>query len=79
MTGTSLAPADRRESSPRVRSYNRTENSLAELMFFAITGHDPSIRLERDLRMLRLGAQVFLYVGSLVVKEMARSLLRRAA
>ena len=46
-------------------------------MFFALTGRNPSLNLDRDLRWLQLGTQIVVYVGMLVLKEMARGLLRR--
>jgi hypothetical protein len=74
MPGPGLTPAFDRGSPP---SRNHRGRSPAELIFFSLTGHDPSIRMERGVRFIRLGANILLYVGMVAAKEMARGMLRR--
>jgi len=73
MTAPGLTPALSRGSSSR----GHRGRSPAELVFFAVTGHDPSIRMERGVRFIRLGTNILLYVGMVAAKEMARGMLRR--
>jgi len=73
MTAPGLVPAFNRGSPSR----NHRGRSAAELIFFSLTGHDPSIRMERGVRFIRLGTNILLYIGLVAAKEAARSFLRR--
>lgn len=78
MTGLSRAPT-RSDTQTRRRGPARSQHdrSPAELIFFAVTGHDPSIRMERGVRFIRLMTNVALYIAMLAAKELAKGLLRR--
>ena len=73
MAASRLVPGLNRGSLPRTHR----GRSPAELIFFSLTGHDPSIRMERGVRFIRLGTNILLYIAMVALKEMARGFLSR--